>query len=142
MVGTAKIASTLVFCGALVASAPCALADAVGTATAQAGTVSEISEQAFQQMLDQSTEEKDGLKTEEGDTLRVELGDENRVLFFTTPTHPAHPAVIGVKLMVEDGVPHILTDGWRAGSESAFEAWFTAFMRRNEGLARKWQEEQ
>ena len=102
----------------------------------------EISEQAFQQMLDQSTEEKQGLQTQEGDTLRVELGDENRVLFFTTPAHPAHPAVIDVKLIVEDGVPHIMTDGWRAGSERAFDAWFSAFMRRNEGLARKWQEEQ
>ena len=93
-------------------------------------------------MLDQSTEEDGGLKTEEGDTVRVELAEENRVLFFTTTAHPAHPSVIAVQVVRDDGVPHITTDGWRGGNRVAFDEWFSAFVRRNAHLARKWQKGQ
>lgn len=146
MARTAKLASTLAFCGALcgaqLALVPLAQAESVTKATAKAGTVVKIDEDGFQQMLDESTGEKNGLKTEEGDTLRVELAAENRVLFFTTAAHPAHPSIIAVQVMRDEGVPHITTDGWRGGDGGAFDTWFNAFVRHNQGLARRWQKGQ
>ena len=141
MVRTAQIASALIVCGFLAVFEAPARAEAEVTASARAGSVAQISVAGFRRMLAESTEEKGGVKTEEGDTLRVELAAENRVLFFTTAAHPAHPAVIAVSLTLEEGVPHIVTDGWRGGNRGAFDVWFQAFTRRNETLARKWQEE-
>lgn len=146
MARTAKLASTLAFwgalCGAQLALVPLAQAEAVAKATAKAGVVAEIDEDRFQQMLEESTDEKNGVKTEEGDTLRVELAAENRVLFFTTTAHPAHPSIIAVQVMRDEGVPHITTDGWRGGDRVAFDTWFHAFVRHNQTLARKWQDGQ
>ncbi|NIA71553.1 hypothetical protein HBA54_23460 [Pelagibius litoralis] len=140
MVGTARLASALILLAVFVYSGQQARAASVGAASAEAGEVSQIDEGAFQQMLEESTGKEDSVQTEEGDTLRVELGGESTVMFFTTPAHPAHPAVVAVKVMREEGVPHILTDGWQAGDRQAFDNWFTAFIRRNAGLVRRWQE--
>lgn len=108
---------------------------------AQAANATPISEAAFEEMLTDSVEGKGGVETEQGDTLRVELHEEARVLFFTRPVHPAHPGIVAVEIVEEEGVPSIETSGWWAGDEQAFEIWFKAFERRNERLVREWQEE-
>ena len=142
MFGTARLASAVFFLGFLLASMEALRAETARVATAGAGEVLPISREAFQQMLDKSTGERGGAKTEQGDTLRVELAAESTVLFFTTPEHPAHPAVVSVTVVREEGVPHITADGWRGGNRRAFDDWFTGFMRHNEAIARKWQESQ
>ncbi len=139
MVGAARLVLALLFLTALVSPEKVAEAVSVGRASAEAGEISQIDAATYQNMLEEATVAKGGVKSEEGDTLRVELGAENTVLFFTTPDHPAHPSVIAVKVRREEGVPHILTDGWRAGDQRAFDDWFTAFVRHNAGIVRQWE---
>lgn len=153
MVGTARLASALILLAVLVFSGmPAGSAGAAssgtaaggkaasGRASAEAGDVAQIDEGAFQRMLEEVSGKEGSVRTEDGDTLRVELAEESTVMFFTTPFHPAHPGIVSVKVMREEGVPHVLTDGWRAGDRQAFDNWFTAFVRRNAALVRRWQE--
>ncbi len=142
MLATARLSAALFFLGFLLAPMEAPRAELPPFATASAGEISEISEEAFEQMLEDSVTERGGAKVEQGDTLRVELAAESTVMFFTRPTHPAHPAIVSVRVVREEGVPHLFADGWRAGNTTAFEVWFTGFMRQNEGLARQWQEDQ
>ena len=142
MLATARLASALFFLGFLLAPMAALRAELPPFATASAGQISEISEEAFEQMLEDSVTGRGGSKVEQGDTLRVELAAESTVMFFTTPTHPAHPAIVSVRVVREEGVPHLFADGWRGGSARAFNIWFIGFMRHNEAIARKWQESQ
>lgn len=139
MFGVVRLASLLLLFAALVVPGSGAEAVSVGRASAEAGEVVQIDAAAYQQMLDEATVEKGGAQSEEGNTLRVELSAESTVLFFTKADHPAHPSVISVTVRREEGVPHILTDGWRGGDRRAFDDWFTAFVRRNAGIVRQWQ---
>lgn len=139
MIGAARLASALLILAVLASPDNSAEAVSVGRASAEAGEVAQIDAAAYQQMLDEATGEKGGAQSEEGDTIRVELSAESTVLFFTKADHPAHPSVISVTVRREEGVPHILTDGWRGGDRRAFDDWFTAFVRRNAGIVRQWQ---
>ena len=135
-----KLGQALLFVAAMVVAVAPAEAGSGGTASSTVGSVTPIGEEAFQKMLKESTGEKGGMKVQDGSVLRVELAAESTVLFFTTPSHPAHPAVVSVKVMREDDIPRIFTDGWHAGDRRAFDEWFTAFTRRSARLARKWNE--
>lgn len=138
----AKAASALLFLVLL--STPAAQAAALAGGEEHSGLpthVTPISKEAFDEMLASSVEEKGGIETEEGDTLRVELRDEARVLFFTRPGHRAHPGIVEVRIVEEEGGPGIDTSGWWAGDAQAFETWFRVFQRRNERLSRQWREE-
>ena len=142
MLGTARLTSTVIFLGFLLTSIEELRAELPRFATASAGEIAEISQEAFEAMLEDSVTGRGGSKVEQGDTLRVELAAESTVMFFTTQAHPAHPAIVSVRVVREEGVPHLFADGWRGGNKTAFEVWFTGFMRHNEGIARKWQEDQ
>lgn len=96
---------------------------------------------AIRDMLNEALEVKSGVQRPEGDVLRVELPAEGQVLFFTRPGHVAHPGVVVAQIVEHDGVPGIATSGWWAGDAKAFDLWFGAFERRNERLARQWQQE-
>ena len=106
-----------------------------------AAEIAPISEEGFREMLASAVEEKGGRKIEQGDTLRVELPAEAKVLFFTRPGHWAHPGIVAVQIVEEDGLPSIATSGWWAGDAEAFDTWFKVFQRHNERLSREWQQE-
>ena len=103
--------------------------------------IAPITQETFDEMLIVSTEEKGGVSSEQGDTLRVELAEEAKVLFFTRPGHRAHPGIVEVRIVEDDGLPSLATSGWWAGDADAFGIWFRVFERRNERLSREWQEE-
>lgn len=126
---------------ALLALVSFAAPAAAASAPAGGAQIAQITRQGFEEMLATSVEDKGGVKTEDGDTLRVELHDEARVLFFTRPGHRAHPAIVEVQIVEAENGPDIDTSGWWAGDARAFEHWFRVFQRRNERLARQWQQE-
>jgi len=107
----------------------------------EADQIAAISKEAFEEMLSTSVEEEGSVKLEQGNTLRVELAAEEKVLFFTRPGHPAHPAVVEVKIVEGDGHPSLDTSGWWAGDAEAYRHWYHAFKRRNARLSRQWQQE-
>jgi hypothetical protein len=111
------------------------------TQSAHAGDIARISQEAYEEMLAASVEDRGGVKVEQGDTVRVELFEDAEVLFFTRPGHRAHPGVVAVQIVDQDGLPAVATSGWWAGDAEAFETWFRVFQRRNERLTREWQEE-
>ena len=124
-------------------------ADALATASssdeappAAGAGIAPITREAFEEMLDASIEEKGGAKLEQGDTLRVEPAAEAKVLFFTRPGHRAHPGIVVVRIVEQDGRPGLETTGWWAGDAEAFEDWFRVFARHNERLSREWQAEE
>ena len=135
-----KLGQALLFLAAMIVAVAQAEAGSGGGASSTVGSVTPIGEDAFQAMLKDATGEKGGMKVQDGSVLRVELAAESTVLFFTTPSHPAHPSVVSVKVMREDDIPRIFTDGWHGGDRRAFEEWFTGFTRRSARLARKWNE--
>jgi|GEM_PF-5136585 len=104
--------------------------------------ITPITTEAFDERLTTSVEEKGGIKVEQGNTLRVELHDEAKVIFFTQPGHRAHPGIVEVRIVEEDGLPGIDTAGWWAGDAQAFEHWFRVFERRNERLSREWRKKE
>jgi len=129
---------------AVVLTSPAGLAAAPSSGEghpAPAAEISPISEAKFQEMLAAVVEEQGNRKMEQGDTLRVELPSEAKVLFFTRPGHWAHPGIVAVQIVEQDGLPTIATSGWWAGDAQAFDTWFKVFQRRNERLSREWQEE-
>ena len=106
-----------------------------------AADISPITKDVFDEMLVNSVEEKGGVKSEQGDTLRVELAEEARVLFCTRPGHRAHPGIVSVSIVEEDGAPSLATSGWWAGDAEAFANWFRVFERHNQRLSREWRQQ-
>ena len=74
--------------------------------------VAPITQETFDEMLSASTEDKGGVSSEQGDTLRVELAEDAKVLFFTRPGHRAHPGIVEVRIVEDDGLPSLATSGW------------------------------
>ncbi len=135
--------AALALLSAVSLAVPAALAAEPGSSEAHASPVAKIApitKEAFDEMLVNLVEEKGGVQSEQGDTLRVELAEEARVLFFTRPGHRAHPGIVAVSIIEEDGVPSLDTSGWWAGDAQAFEVWFRVFERHNARLSREWQQ--
>ena len=141
---SAKVAcaALALFCIVLLGPSARVAAESGGghTQSAHAGDIARISQEAYEEMLTTSVEDRGGVKIEEGDSLRVDLFEDAEVLFFTRPGHRAHPGIVAVRIINEDGLPAVATSGWWAGDAEAFETWFRVFQRRNERLTREWQE--
>ncbi|MEQ8355854.1 MAG: hypothetical protein RH942_09995 [Kiloniellaceae bacterium] len=127
--------------GGLPAIGDAASPDGMAQRPMQKAAFASITKEAFDEMLMASISEWGGMGTEQGDTLRVELSLENKVLFFTRPSHKVHPGIVIVEIVEEAGVHSLDTSGWWAGDAQAFETWFKVFERRNDRLSRGWQEE-
>ncbi|HIP77916.1 MAG TPA: hypothetical protein EYH07_05580 [Kiloniellaceae bacterium] len=141
MAGRRKLAAALALVAVLVVPEATGAAATAGRPSARTGEVAQIDAESFQQMLDEVSALEGAVAEEDGGITRVEVATDGKVWFFTQPGHAAHPAVVSVQILREEGVPHIQTDGWRGGSRMAFDEWFTAFVRRNAHLARKWREQ-
>ncbi|WP_420346391.1 hypothetical protein [Pelagibius sp.] len=141
MMGAAKLAATLALLAVLAVPEVSGAAATAGRPSARTGEVTQIDADSFQKMLEEVSALEGAVAAEDGGITRVEIATDGKVWFFTQPGHAAHPAVVSVQILREEGVPHIQTDGWRGGNRMAFDEWFTAFVRRNAHLARKWREE-
>lgn len=66
-----------------------------------------------------------------GDEFVVDIPDEYAVYFFTTPKHPAHPAVIRrLAVAGEGGKIGIQTTAHYAGNRLALDKWFNDVRKR------------
>jgi len=56
--------------------------------------------------------------------------------FFTTPAHPAHPAVVRRSIVVNRNRTFVHTIGYYAGSRAAFAEWMNLFLAEDRRLQR------
>jgi hypothetical protein len=64
----------------------------------------------------------------------IEVPGERTLYFFTAPGGAAHPGVVVERVLSKGGATYLQRDGYFAGSEEAFRAWFDAFAQRSRAI--------
>lgn len=96
-----------------------------------------LMEQAEQaRLLDRFRARAGIVETDAGDHVRLFERDPARVLLFTKPGHPAHPAVVTRKVLDKDGHLFVATDGIGTGNRAALEAWVDSIGAHDADLSR------
>ena len=82
----------------------------------------------------QAESESGATSRQEEGYIRITVPSKYTTYYFTTESHPCHPAVVIQRMYEENGALYIKAEGLTAGDRTKFEQWLKGFERQHEKI--------